>query len=44
MMQYFFQSSNFRGNATLYRDLIRGVFLEEISHVEMSSIRRFGKH
>lgn len=35
MMQYFFQSSNFRGNATQYRDLIRGVFLEEISHVEL---------
>lgn len=35
MMQYFFQSSNFRGNKTQYRDLIRGVFLEEISHVEL---------
>lgn len=35
MMQYFFQSSNFRGNATQYRDLLRGVFLEEISHVEL---------
>ncbi|OCT14357.1 catalase [Paenibacillus pectinilyticus] len=35
MMQYSFQSSNFRGNATQYRDLIRGVFLEEISHVEL---------
>ncbi|WP_211748387.1 manganese catalase family protein [Paenibacillus sp. Marseille-Q4541] len=35
MMQYFFQSSNFRGKATQYRDLIRGVFLEEISHVEL---------
>jgi Mn-containing catalase len=35
MMQYFFQSSNFRGNAKQYRDLLRGVFLEEISHVEL---------
>jgi len=35
MMQFFFQSSNFRGNATQYRDLIRGVFLEEIAHVEL---------
>lgn len=26
MMQFFFQSSNFRGKATQYRDLIRGVF------------------
>ncbi|MEH7109424.1 manganese catalase family protein [Bacillus sp. JJ1764] len=35
MMQFFFQSSNFRGNQKKYRDLIRGVFLEEISHVEL---------
>lgn len=35
MMQFFFQSSNFRGNAKAYRDLIRGVFLEELSHVEL---------
>lgn len=35
MMQYFFQSSNFRGKKKAYRDLIRGVFLEEISHVEL---------
>jgi Mn-containing catalase len=35
MMQFFFQSSNFRGTAFQYRDLIRGVFLEEISHVEL---------
>lgn len=35
MMQFFFQSNNFRGNALQYRDLIRGVFLEEISHVEL---------
>lgn len=35
MMQYSFQSANFRGNAKQYRDLIRGVFLEELSHVEL---------
>jgi Mn-containing catalase len=35
MMQYFFQSNNFRGKATQFRDLLRGVFLEEISHVEL---------
>ncbi|MEE4570722.1 manganese catalase family protein [Paenibacillus polymyxa] len=35
MMQFFFQSNNFRGNAVQYRDLIRGVFLEELSHVEL---------
>ncbi|MFE7083941.1 manganese catalase family protein [Priestia megaterium] len=35
MMQYFFQSSNFRGKETQYRDLMRGVFLEEIAHVEL---------
>lgn len=35
MMQFFFQSNNFRGKDTRYRDLIRGVFLEEISHVEL---------
>ncbi|MBB3111110.1 Mn-containing catalase [Paenibacillus phyllosphaerae] len=35
MMQFFFQSSNFRGKAEEFRDLIRGVFLEEISHVEL---------
>ncbi|MCQ2011187.1 manganese catalase family protein [Sporolactobacillus sp. STSJ-5] len=35
MMQYFFQSSNFRGKDTQYRDLLRGIFLEEISHVEL---------
>lgn len=35
MMQYFFQSSNFRGTDTQYRDLLRGIFLEEISHVEL---------
>lgn len=35
MMQNFFQSSNFRGKAKQYRDLLQGVFLEEISHVEL---------
>lgn len=35
MMQFFFQSSNFRGNQKQYRDLIRGIFIEEISHVEL---------
>lgn len=35
MMQFSFQSANFRGPATQYRDLIRGIFIEEISHVEL---------
>ncbi len=35
MMQYSFQSANFRGNAKPYRDLIKNVFLEEIAHVEL---------
>ncbi|KXH81830.1 manganese catalase family protein [Sporosarcina sp. HYO08] len=35
MMQYFFQSSNFRGKEKKYRDLLRGIFLEEIAHVEL---------
>ncbi|SET60353.1 manganese catalase family protein [Paenibacillus sp. NFR01] len=35
MMQYFFQSSNFRGKDTQFRDLFRGVFLEEIAHVDL---------
>ena len=35
MMQFFFQSSNFRGKDKKYRDLLRGIFLEEISHVEL---------
>lgn len=35
MMQYFFQSSNFRGKRKQYRDLLRGIFLEEIAHVEL---------
>jgi Mn-containing catalase len=37
MMQYLFQSFNFRGDATPYRDLIQGVGVEEISHVELIS-------
>src|SRR6266567_8645407 len=35
MMQYLFQSFNFRGNAKPYRDLIQGIGVEEISHVEL---------
>ncbi|WP_316570003.1 manganese catalase family protein [Neobacillus sp. YIM B06451] len=35
MMQFFFQSSNFRGTDKKYRDLLRGIFLEELSHVEL---------
>lgn len=35
MMQFSFQSANFRGKAKEFRDLIRGVFLEELSHVEL---------
>jgi Mn-containing catalase len=35
MMQYLFQSFNFRGNGTPYLDLIQGVGIEEISHVEL---------
>ncbi len=35
MMQYLFQSFNFRGAATPYLDLIQGVGIEEISHVEL---------
>src|SRR6478735_4139696 len=37
MMQYLFQSFNFRGNGTPYLDLIQGVGIEEISHVELIS-------
>lgn len=37
MMQYLFQSFNFRGKATPYLDLIQGVAIEEISHVELIS-------
>ncbi|GAA3202350.1 manganese catalase family protein [Microbacterium terregens] len=36
MMQYLFQSINFRGpDAKPYRDLIQGIGTEEISHVEL---------
>lgn len=35
MMQYLFQSFNFRGNAKPYHDLIQGIGIEEISHVEL---------
>jgi Mn-containing catalase len=35
LMQFSFQSANFRGKAKQYRDLIRGIFLEELSHVEL---------
>jgi manganese catalase len=35
MMQYLFQSFNFRGDAVQYRDLIQSVAVEEISHVEL---------
>jgi Mn-containing catalase len=36
MMQYLFQSINFRGSAAKpYRDLIQGIGTEEISHVEL---------
>jgi Mn-containing catalase len=37
MMQYMFQSFNFRGNAIAYRDLIQSIATEEISHVELIS-------
>jgi Mn-containing catalase len=37
MMQYLFQSFNFRGNAVPYLDLIQGIGIEEISHVELIS-------
>jgi Mn-containing catalase len=37
MMQYLFQSFNFRGDAAPFRDLIQGVGVEEISHVELIS-------
>ncbi len=37
MMQYLFQSFNFRGNAKPYHDLIRSIATEEISHVELIS-------
>src|SRR5687767_11613094 len=37
MMQYLFQSFNARGGATPYKDLIQGIGVEEISHVELIS-------
>ena len=37
MMQYLFQSFNFRGDAVPYLDLIQAVGIEEISHVELIS-------
>jgi Mn-containing catalase len=37
MMQYLFQSFNFRGDGVPYLDLIQGVGIEEISHVELIS-------
>jgi Mn-containing catalase len=35
MMQYLFQSFNFRGDGIPYLDLIQGIAIEEISHVEL---------
>jgi Mn-containing catalase len=35
MMQFLFQSFNFRGNGIPYLDLIQGIGVEEISHVEL---------
>ena len=35
MMQYLFQTFNFRGDAKPYRDLIHSVGIEEISHFEL---------
>lgn len=35
MMQFLFQSFNFRGDAVPYLDLIQGIGIEEISHVEL---------
>jgi Mn-containing catalase len=35
MMQYLFQTFNARGNAKPFKDLIHGVGIEEISHVEL---------
>lgn len=37
MMQYLFQSFNFRGDGKPYRDLIQAIAIEEISHVELIS-------
>ena len=35
LMQFSFQSANFRGQAKPFQDLIRGIFIEELSHVEL---------
>ncbi len=35
MMQYLFQSFNFRGNAQPYKDLLHSIGTEEIAHVEL---------
>jgi hypothetical protein len=35
MMQYLFQSFNARGDAKPFKDLIQGVGIDEISHVEL---------
>jgi Mn-containing catalase len=35
MMQYLFQSFNARGDAKPFKDLVQGVGIEEISHVEL---------
>lgn len=35
MMQFLFQSFNFRGDGIPYLDLIQGIGIEEISHVEL---------
>jgi Mn-containing catalase len=37
MIQYLFQSFNFRGDGKPYLDLIQGIAVEEISHVELIS-------
>ncbi|WP_345951390.1 MULTISPECIES: manganese catalase family protein [unclassified Mucilaginibacter] len=37
MMQFLFQSFNFRGDGIPYLDLIQGIGIEEISHVELIS-------
>jgi Mn-containing catalase len=37
MMQYLFQSFNFRGDGKPYYDLINGIAMEEMSHVELIS-------
>lgn len=35
MMQYLFQSFNFRGKAKPFLDLTQGIGIEEIGHVEL---------